>query len=117
MSGDEPSAQGRPVALRQEDIQLLSVGEMPTEFITRVLESNPAQSESRKVKKDEKLRPVEVDEEEMEAAARDDETPESLAERLEEAGKLDPNRKRAAGKKAARPEKTPPGQRRRKKGS
>lgn len=118
MSGDGPvTAKGRPVALRQQDIDQLRVGEMPDEFIARVLESTPARVEPGKAKKTEKLRPVELGREEMEAVARGAEIPETLAESLEEAGKLDINRKRAAGKKAARPEKTPPGQKRPKKGS
>ena len=90
---------------------------MPEESITRVLESTPTRVEPGKGKKAAKLRPVELGEEEMEAVARRAEIPETLAERLEEAGKLDTNRTRAAGKKAARPEKTPPGHKRPKKGS
>jgi hypothetical protein len=118
MSGDAPvPGKARPAALRQEDIEQLRAGEMPGEFITRVLESNPAEIEPGKRKKSEKLRPVDLDEAEMEATVAGNEIPEGLAERLEEAGKLDANRKRAAGKKAARPEKTPPGQKRQKKGS
>lgn len=118
MSGDGPTpAKGRPAALRQEDIDQLRVGEMPEELIERVLESTPTRVEPGKGKKSEKLRPVELGREEMEALARRADIPESLAERLEEAGKVDTNRKRAAGKKAARPEKTPPGQKRPKKGS
>lgn len=114
MSGDRArkDAQFRPVSLRHEDVELLRAGEMPEEFIARVLDARPSPVMARGGKKEEKLRPIEMSEEEVEAAARGDEISEHLTERLEEAGKLDPNRKRAAGTKAARPEKTPPGQRR-----
>lgn len=84
---------------------------MPEELIARVLEASPSPVMAGG-KKEEKLRPIDLSEEEVEAAARGDEISERLTERLEEAGKLDPNRKRAAGTRAARPEKTPPGERR-----
>lgn len=114
MSGDHApaGAHGRPVALRQEDVELLTMGEMPEELIARILEAGASPVRAAEGGEGKKLRPIELSEEEVEAAARGEEISERLAERLEEAARLDPNRKRAAGTRAARPEKTPPGERR-----
>lgn len=107
-------SRGTPAGFRQEDVDRLRAGEMPEELIERILAGHPVQPEKRQKPRGEKLTPVDLSADEIEAAAQRGETSESLAERLEEAGKRDPNRKRAAGTRAARPERTPPGEKRRK---
>ncbi len=87
---------------------------MPDEFVAVILEAASPADRTGRVKKSEKLSPVELTAEEIEVAARGEVISEAFSERLEAAAKLDANRKRAAGTKAARPEVTPPGERRNK---
>lgn len=107
-------ARGSPAPFRQEDVDLLAAGEMPDEIVALILETGPPPKEARRGERVDKLAPVDLSAEEIEAAARGEKISDPLAERLEAAAKLDLNRKRAAGTKAARPEVTPPGERRKK---
>ena len=109
---EREGARGSPAPFRQEDVDLLAAGEMPDEIVAMILETGPPPERPGRGKKGEKLAPVELSAEEIDAATRGEEISEALAERLEVAAKLDLNRKRAAGTKAARPEATPPGERR-----
>lgn len=105
-------ARGSPAPFRQEDIERLAAGEMPDEVVTRILETGQPTGKAARVTKGKKLAPVELTPEEIDTLALGESTSEGLAERLEAASKLDTNRKRAAGTKAERPDKTPPGEKR-----
>jgi hypothetical protein len=85
---------------------------MPDEVVTRILETGQPTGKAARVTKGKKLAPVELTSEEIDILARGESISEELAERLEAASKLDRNRKRAAGTKAERPDKTPPGEKR-----
>lgn len=107
---DNQTALGSPAEFRQEDVDLLVAGEMPEEIVIRILEGRSQVGRvvsGRKPPK--KLAPIELSAHDIELAASGAEVSEALAERLEKAGKLDSNRKRAAGKKTDVPGLLPPG--------
>ena len=105
-------ASGAPVALRQEDVDLLVAGEMPEVVVARILEARrPAKSAAPRRRPKDKLRPIELTAQDIDLAARG-ETSAAFTERLDAVGKLDTNRKRAAGSKAAKPSVRPPGEKR-----
>ena len=110
MSDERAPAKGEPAPFTEAEVAALGRGTMPEERVARLLELHRP-SEEADVEKSEKLRPVELDDQELTLAAHGY-LEGDLEERFVAAGKQDRSRKRAVAKGSARPRLRPPSERR-----